>query len=342
MKFSNRTKILAALTIVAFVFAACRDYEITTKINPDGSCERVMTVRGDSSEVVRAKFPTPIDSTWTVSFKKADGDDFIYTARKKFESVAKMNLELFNEKGNDVRLNIHSKLEKRFRWFFTLLKYREEYQPLFQKLPITDYLTPEELAVLLEEDEENDSVEVSKDQVEKKVEEWFKKNIFEEFYEIFLAGAEKLNEPALTVELIKSKKNELYKKTDTDTDEVSDLVEAFEEVLKTPAVWKVAEIDSKAFQLFDEKLEFAGSLLWDDYVINISMPGLIIATNAKNIEGNQVSWGDEEGYKIRLLGIGDEKWVESRIVNWWAVYISAAIMLLLLVSIAASLRRRRN
>ena len=113
-------------------------------------------------------------------------------------------------------------------------------------------------------------------------------------------------------------------------------------MLKTPAVWKVAEIDSKTFQLFDEKLEFAYGPLWDDYVINISMPGLIIDTNAKNVEGNQVSWGDEDGDEIRIFYIGHEIWVESRIVNWWAVYISAAIVLLLLVSIVASLRRGRN
>ncbi len=348
MKSSIKVKISTALCIIVLAFMACRDYEITTKINSDGSCERVMTVAGDSSEVVGAKFPTPVDSTWTLTLKKADKADFLYTATKKFENIAQMNAELYNDNGEDVRLNIYSTLEKRFRWFFTFLKYREEYQPLFAEFPISDHLTPKELEVLLDDKEENqlarkDSLDRELEEVaEEKATEWLKKCVFEEFLEIFLAGSQKLSDPTLTRELIISKKQELYEASDDDPDDPEDLLNTFVKVLKTPAVWKVAEIESRAFQLFDERLDFAISAFMDDYVIKINMPGLIIDTNAKNIEGNQVSWGDEDGDEIRIFYIGYEIWVESRLVNWWAVYVSLGIAFLLLFSIAATFRRGKN
>lgn len=344
-----KAKICTVAVLMAITLTACREYEITTKIYPDGSCERIMFVRGDSSEVVEnPRFPIPIDSTWTLSMKAdADDDDnIIYTAKKKFASVAQMNAALYNEKGDDVRVNIRSTLQRRFRWFFTFLKYQEEYKPIFTKIPISNQLRPEELEVLLEENDEEtekDSFEFEqlKEDAEEKAEEWFKRLIFEEFYDVFVAGAQKLNDPALTVDLISSRKQELYEKSDEDPDQASDLLEAFEEVLKTPAVWKVAEIHRDAFQLFNKKLELAASPFQDDYIIKIIMPGLIIGTNAKNVEGNQVSWGEEDGDEIRLFYVGHEIWVESRVVNWWAVYISIGVAFLLLLSIVATLRRRK-
>ncbi|MFQ5676759.1 MAG: hypothetical protein ACE5G1_12750, partial [bacterium] len=284
------------------------------------------------------------DSSWNIS-SKHEGNKVIYTARKKFESVAAMNAELYNEENGGVRLNVRGTLGKRFRWFFTFMKYREEYRPIFKKIPISQAMTREELAVLLEEEDVLDSIKVPedfRDKVQAKAEAWLKENVFVEFYDLFLEGAKRLKDPKLTLEFISSHKNELYENMQSDPDEISDLFESFEAVLKTPAVWKVAEMDSAAFKLFDEKLAFVFGAFWNDYTVNVTMPGLIVGTNAPTVKGNTISWGEKDGDELRMFLIGHELWVESRIVNWWTVYVSGAIVLLFFISMAVSLPSRKT
>jgi hypothetical protein len=87
-----------------------------------------------------------------------------------------------------------------------------------------------------------------------------------------------------------------------------------------------------------KKQEFLMNLDSDSYVNRVIMPGLILDTNASSVEGMTVEWKLKsnrfywEDYVMR---------VESRMVNRWAIWVTAALLLAVLAALAVLLIRRK-
>ena len=143
------------LVLTTLLLTACGiDYKIITKIFPDGSCERTMIARGDSSDVNSKLFVIDIDSSWSRDLKwDFDSSEnkriFILTVKKHFESVAEMNSEFHKSTRSADHPLTSQLLVKKFRWFYTRYEYNETYhqQFPFKYFPISDYLTPEEISI---------------------------------------------------------------------------------------------------------------------------------------------------------------------------------------------------
>ena len=72
----------------------CREYKTTSKVNEDGSIERVIVISADSSNLMNSSFPIPADESWEIIKEKDEkGGDFIYTAKKVFKDADQLNLE---------------------------------------------------------------------------------------------------------------------------------------------------------------------------------------------------------------------------------------------------------
>ncbi len=56
--------ILSLVIILLLFFSACREVTVTTKVNPDGTFTRIITVTGEDSSVFRTDLPFPVDETW--------------------------------------------------------------------------------------------------------------------------------------------------------------------------------------------------------------------------------------------------------------------------------------
>ncbi|MBU4445439.1 MAG: hypothetical protein L6422_00755 [Candidatus Marinimicrobia bacterium] len=69
------------------------------------------------------------------------------------------------------------------------------------------------------------------------------------------------------------------------------------------------------------------------------MPGLLIDTNAETVEGNKVVWEVGTG-KFFLRDF--EMWAESRIVNRWAIPVTAVILLVICGGLVIAVFRRRK
>ncbi len=330
------TSIIAVAGLAVILAGGCREIKTTTTIFPNGSCERIVTVEGDSSEIADRSFPVPRDPSWSIDLK-TENDKLIQTAKKKFRSVADLNDELRTIDEDTLQVNIRVVLQKRFRWFNTFYTYRESYESYnpYPWFPISDYMSEEELAIYYINEDSLD--------LDDKMDEWAKDNIFEEFIHVLLENAESAKIPNLTTEWIRSKRDTLYHYLwEMDTEEfVSDeVLQICENVLETTAIWEFKDSIEKIGQQINEKNEFLFSPLMNTgFENNVIMPGLIIATNAKTVEGNRVSWDIEGKF---FLWENYEMWIESRVINRWALWTS----ILLFLGIAslltiASIRKRQ-
>jgi hypothetical protein len=361
IKTIKKVILVILLAVILLLNNGCEDTTVTTEIFPDGSCKRVMNVKSDSRDIFKHAFYIPEDTSWTVEEKwekkekKSTFDRsnkvFVYTAEKSFPSVSDLNDEWSAQETGAHKVNIDVKLDKRFAWFFTYYHYREIYRDFFpfKKQPLKGHFTPEELKIIKlslgDEDEEAEKLcsEETLKKIEKKFDVWVAQSIFNEFYNLFLEGAEQLKSPELTREHIVSKKEALFaaclKLELFEPDSPTTLLKKSEDILQTQDVWKVWEINKKGFSQFEEKYRAIDSLIGDEYTSKIIMPGLVTDTNAETIEGSTVTWT----FAPDEFFITDyEMWVTSRRVNWWIVGIAAFLLLLVLAAlIAGAVRRKR-
>lgn len=350
----KKIAVITLLTALLLLLGGCEDTTTTTEIFPDGSCKRTVVVKSESENIFTQPFPIPGDSSWTteeqwrlMGKKSFSGKDkeYVYTAEKFFSGVSDLNDEwkALQNKDGSYGVGVDIQWEKRHAWFFTYYTYREVYRDFFpfRKLPMTDYFTPEEAKIIMLHftDEAKAKETVPEDrlkELEKKFDEWSERSAFEEWFEIFLEGAKALNSPDLKPELIVAGKEELFAPfSEIDlfgSDGFEKVLKQFEEILQTPDVWKVRERNSRAFSYYESKLKALENLLGDEFTNRVVMPGLITDTNAPTVEGRRVSWKFGLGH---FLLADYDMWVTSRRVNWWAVGIAGAILLLIFAALIA-------
>jgi hypothetical protein len=346
---------LAALVVMAL--AGCREITTTTRVFPDGSCERTIEIPDDSSpadSVFAGPFPMPVDSTWKVTEKidstqrtthvdagkKTEGNKKrTVIAVKSFRSVVDLNL-LYQNKGKDsLRVYTDVRLDRRFRWFNTFSEYMETYKACtpFKRVSIKDYLSPEELSLYyLKEDTLK---------LDKKVEEWLARSYFEELFHAMLQSAESIPVPGLDASVLNGSKEALFtalmaedEKKSNESFNAIQTMRFLEKFYRNPGVRKWSAAVEKALKAMEKKQEFLVGLDSDSYVNRVVMPGLILDTNASTVEGATVEW------KLKSNRFYWEDYVmraESRVVNKWAIWVTAALLLAVLAALAVSLIRRK-
>ena len=142
MSFKN---ILISITfLIGILFTSgCQDLITKTQIFPNGSCERILIVEADSSEIQAYAYPLALDTSWASEINPEDEDELIL--KKTFRNVSELYAELAETPDSTIKIEV--KLHKRFRWFYTSLKYEETYKPysLFSLIPLSDSLNEEEI-----------------------------------------------------------------------------------------------------------------------------------------------------------------------------------------------------
>jgi hypothetical protein len=336
------------LLLWVIVWTGCLDIEISTDVAPDGSCERIVTVKGDSSDIFSSRFPIPLDSTWQIDLVREDEDIYVYTARRHFTDISELNREFAVEDSSEVTIEIWVSLEKRFHWFFSSLEYREHYalnNPI-DEVPLSEYLSEEETELLIHsringEDGEDESDSAILDDLEERFGAWYARNVFEAFYRPFSAGVDELGHNVLTPQYLASMKERLFQAilTSSSDDGIEFWVEHFETIMGTPAVHQVVDNNPLSFRVLEAQMALDEELFLSDYSNSVRLPGLIVKTNAKILKGNQATWDDISPY---LPFSEYEMVVKSRMLNWEVTIISAILLLLLvggLVARAVTLRQ---
>lgn len=327
------------LILLSIMWTGCLDVEVFTEVATDGSCERIVTVKGDSSDIFSSQFPIPKDSTWNIDLVREDKDSYVYTASKRFADISNLNREFVVEDSATVAISKHVSLIKRFHWFFSSLEYREVYtlsNPI-DEVPLTDYLSEDEMVLLIRsrtngDEGKGEAQTALLDDLEERFNLWYARNVFEAFYKPFAAGVEKMGHRDLTLEYLASMKERLFEDIlESSSDEGTEFwVEHFEGVLGTPVVRQVVKSNPYPFQLLEEQMGLDDELIVSDFRASVSLPGLIVKTNADALEGNRVTWNDIGPY---LICSEYEMMVKSRMVNWGVTIVNAVVLLLLLAGL---------
>lgn len=366
-------KISYLFLFIFFLYSCGNNYTITTRIFPDGSCERIITIKGDSTAIFNGEYPVPEGNGWETKLELVDEKEekYLFTAKKFYDNVIDLKNDFYNEENPDIKVNSDIKLKKRFRWFYTYMYYSEVYETLspFNRIPAKEYLTSNDISLIKDPpDEENmvskeDSIrsEQFNNILENKVEKWLLRNTFEELFYIVSQGAEKLKSPEITNDKLGIAKSRIiylienFDKELSDEDQVLvDLVDKaedditdyetwfmlFEKLLNSEEIWKIAETEKYQFDEFSRKYKIVDEYsIFNEYTNTVHMPGLVLSTNAKTIEGNTVSWNFG---LIQFLLMDHEMEVESRIINIWAFILSGLFVLVILAGIIAGIIRKKH
>lgn len=351
-----------AILVLALSFSGCGEkvYKVSTVISTDGTCERVITVRYDSKSLARSAFPIPMDSTWRCEWtleKNVDStskhDDSVYIARKRFADFEALGRE-YNVRRDSTNLAIHVAVERRFRWFYTYYDYSETYarfDPLHVPVPPSAVMTEEDLRQFM-------SSEAPDSALKGKWKRWDERNTMEWAFGRFVDAVRMRNDPKLSVDLVEQNKDRLIALLSDDSTKgkvppsgkartekgrrqndhrsfSEKLVSEMALMLKTDAVRALAsDLDSIGVEA-NKRMEVSGRDE-GEYINTVVMPGVIIATNASEVRGTTVVWR----FTHEHLALMDYPMhVESRVINLWAIIVTALVVLCAL-AVPAFLRRR--
>ncbi len=352
-----RTVVL--ITMLTILYGCPKDpYYMYTHISPDGSCYREFIRNTDSLfvtslDTAHNPFPMKIDSTWKISFYKRLKDDtsrfkdfpaaksygkdhnefaWFAIATRQYQSVDEMSADFRYNNSEWDTIAPEIELKKKFRWFYTYYHFKESYPPSnpFTKVPISEYLSPLEVATLYGEEKElykgKNGFEVGtilKD-LEDKSDIWLMHNLYEEIFQLYLEHFKSFRNLPVDSAFFASQKDTIYHKyLLKDSYELDDMDEIFNHYYKTSAfnTDEVADFD----KLLEERLP--GILFSSEIKIDykLMLPGKVIETNAPFLRNDTLGWKlDDERFFHNCFDIK----AESRKANYWAFIVTAIVVLL--------------
>ena len=335
MKLRNNITLLLTGILVIYL-SGCyeRNYTVKTKVYPDGSVERTYLIeKDDSAAVYQNPFPVIFDSTWKIEVKKVNDSTktFIYSAAKFFPSYNELKGDIVKSDKID-KLNNSVTIGKHFRWFYTYFSYKEIYKEFlpYNNIPMDKFFSQKELQQIY-------SDTISKP-LKSKIEDWWQKNIFEEYFKALAKSAQFYNSADFNLNLLNSKKDSLYNalvKSDTKAENV---IAICEKVLGTNKVGRLKNefesIEKNLNKNFESMLKLDGN-----YVNEVILPGIIVNTNAKAIEGNKLTWKFNTSNSNMVF---IEMTAQSRMINTWTFIVTGILVLIILIGIVLSVIRKKR
>ncbi len=318
-----KQKMILKLLLLVLLVSGCNDYTIKTKINPDGSFEKTVICEGDSLGIYKLPLPFVFSNGWKIEIIPNEGKEkkFITTATKIYTNAEELEAE-FSKGQDSVKLKISSRIEKRFRWFFTYYIY-EETIPAFglfrESLPIDSFFTPQELGLLKDT---KDSL------LQKRFDEYYEQNVVGEFIENLIMRSQELNDPTLTRARWEEHRKTLTRLIfESKSDNPVDIAIIIEDELQTSSVQKLySAIDTLLANLIAKvKLEKELEVSYKNEVV---MPGILITSNSEKVEGNKLMWDCKSDRYFDIIMTA-----ESRMVNIWAMILTAIVCAALLIGL---------
>lgn len=349
MNAAKHTLLMIAGMMIALFLSGCLEIKLQTRVNRDGSLVRTQMLTGDSLEVLTARFPSVIDSSWVVSVtnvKEQEGQGgWERIATRTFRNADELTAIMTGAPA--LSLHIRASLEKRFVWFFTEYTYRETYlcYSPFTTIPLSQYVSQAELDRVYRHEMNKEQYTSAADSLSVKdagdrFMEWRARNMFEAYFAELNRGVQELNDPALSAEELGKHKEDLYdqmKEKVASSGNIDSLLLIAQRVLRNPKVRAAAQANREGFASYWEKLDFVDRVS-HSLQTSITVPGLIIDTNAPTIEGSTATWKSMDTWAY----IGDfDTWVKSRVVNWWAIGVGGVVVLGALVLAFAHVFRKR-
>lgn len=354
------TTIKLIVIVACALLAGCNaKIDVTTVLNSNGSCDRVLVanvdekfIRGDTTDHpfvmdligwdIQWKYKDSIIRTdWPVTnFTKEKEDSaeaILVLAHRHFNSVQQM-ASSFRIKPSHPWSGITIKpvLEKRFRFFYTYYNYKESFSklPITLAVPVSMYLSAEESGYWLTGKPDilkgMNGMEAKEilNNIEEKVEKCLLRNLFEMQYRELLRHLESItNHPSLTIMNIKKDSVfAVYYAEYVKERAKLDLIPILDKSFKTQAFGNFAQggKDNLLAQINNPEAFDQLSKYFDvSFDYKLVMPGEII-------ESDGLLSHDTLGWKIdayRLLNGNYTIAASSKKANVWAFFTAAFIVL---------------
>lgn len=326
------------LLFLGIALSSCREITIKTTINPDGSFTRVITVSGDSSEVIKPNLPYPVDSSWMREFyaDTSDSTQYICIYTKSYESEKLLNDEIHNDTSWRSQIQRDVEISKRFMFFYSFITYRQVYKAAN---PFTEdyqaYLNKEDLLWITgAKTPLNKKDSIRSDSADACLDNYYKHALLVEIIHALKKGLAQLDDPEL-----KNVDLSVYRDSIAahavnwaqKSDNFYQSIDALVAWSGNPDIAALHNVQPPIFEDLENMDEYSDQVFFEEYCkLEVEMPGLITETNSTKMHGNIVSWGVDgttfffEDYEMN---------VESRVINYWAFILSGIVVLLLLIAL---------
>ena len=240
-------------------------------------------------------------------------------------------------------------MEKKFRWFYTYLKYEESYKKLAKGnyKPFNEYLSEIEKKVQQIDNPDSiskmlqiDSLTVAnfKSGIKEKNDKWFDDNLKEEIVLYIDQDLKNCGSKNISLESIRKNKDSIYILADSllDKSKFEVFYKALNKLFKTNEFNKIIESKKSTLTELAESMEFALGIYGFKY--KLQMPGLLLDTNSDNVKGNQLSWQVEP---LEAFFVDTSQSAESRIINIWAFVVSGVFLIIVIILLSIKGLKRK-
>ncbi len=319
---------LLVLVLLALLFGACEHTMRTeTTVHPDGSLDKVITFEGKDS--VRNLMGLQEGNGWSRQIHRQkdtaakEKDAWVVRYEKHFASTEEANQELASQ--SDTLLRVSATFERRFRWFYTYLRYAETYHAINRmNLPPDDYLVPEDYAFIDRLPAEGTPIAKADqfflDKLQSRIyDDYGMLAYFEEFFDLHMALLRNQGVEQRWVDTLNTYKEhffELTQRKDIEDDFLLDAIDSVGVPLNREAIRLPYEAGIKQFEA---KMSFISGASDGKYHNRINLPWTVVQSNADSVAGNSLFWSPPS---IKFLLKDYTMYGECRKLNVWAVLVS--------------------
>lgn len=343
-----KRKIILSLTLLMMVIS-CEGPEttVTNFVRSDGSVMRKAELKNTSDELNLSDFSVPVDSTWKLhdSIDISDKGDttWFLLAEKLFKSADEINEAYLADTGKNSKVKRIATYQHSFKWFSSELRFTEKFSKSFSHgYPAGKFLTPEEIefsklpSLIRKENLTGaDSLKYSAlaDSLDSHTERWMLSSLISEWIADACSLCTASGKDTLFSDMLRSRESDfnLYTLTDENFDStcVAILGDSIFQKYKP-------ELDS-TMTIAEEK--FDRSFSFTKYTMKTVMPSKVRATNGYTMPEGEIAWpvnGD--------LFLTDDyvMWAESREVNYWAIFLTALLLVTVPLEIRKHTRKRKD
>ncbi|HTH54499.1 MAG TPA: hypothetical protein VL728_00550 [Cyclobacteriaceae bacterium] len=333
---------LLIICACAILIISCENpMTFRTKVNEDGSLDKTITFEKAEEKVAtnniygiseKNGWATKVNSLES-STEKAKDKKFRIELNKHFASDQELNKELDNT--NDSLFHVHSQFEKKFRWFYTYIRYSETIRPInrFKMVSPRDFFNQEDSLFIQRLPAEGKPISKADSLylqiLNEKINDRFATlAIFKETIILIEAIVRKNTSDKKWLDTLSKNWELVYKLIENDQ-KVENLIPKVFDTLSIPVdrLKAAKDFDSLSKEL-TSRTHFMSFARDGKYLNAFEMPWDIVSSNADSLAGRNVYWKPLVN-KFALSPY--EMYAECRKMNWWAVAISAGIVFTTLI-----------
>lgn len=306
-----------------------------TTVHEDGSLGLNMSIEvKDTLSTNPNIFGIDNEVEWEVSYDTVDLKERKYhkSYSKTFESDMEWNASLDNPV--DSLFRIHADFEKQFKWFYTYINYSQTFRAInrFKEIDFNEFLTKEDFQFIGRLPAMGKNISLA--------DSLYLAYLNERIYEEYVTQAMVKEEQLILKELV-NKNNlgeEWIEAIDQNSAAIKKLIDKAEnkgneilyiiDSLKIPISKEEASLylaSSDMLKNYQSRLNFMSYANDGKYYVTVNMPLDLVESNADSLFGNTLIW---KPLVTKFLFKDYKMYAESRKLNYWAVIVSVAVVLI--------------